>query len=180
MAQVAWTLVNWSSPKQGKIQPAWLKSFKVTNCSEEKGKQSTFVIRSLEVSPDPLALPGIVTVHFEINNLLDISDSDDVQISVDMDLTRGGTTVKIPCLDMFGSCTYNDVCSLLAPIETCPPEFMESNVPCKCPINKADYILQQVSANVGISFPPGDYSATANMTLNGLFAACINVTFTVE
>lgn len=57
-----------------------------------------------------------------------------------MDLTRGGTTVKLPCLDVFGSCTYNDVCSLLAPIEICPPEFMESNVPCKCPINKVSQV----------------------------------------
>ena len=43
-----------------------------------------------------------------------------------------GHYIKVPCIDHFGSCTYESLCDILQPVE-CPDEFNKAGVPCKCP-----------------------------------------------
>lgn len=41
--------------------------------------------------------------------------------------------IHLPCLDGMGSCTYDDVCSIIPKLK-CPSVFQQYHIPCKCPI----------------------------------------------
>lgn len=43
----------------------------------------------------------------------------------------------VPCEHNIGSCTYKDLCAFGVPSDkNCPKDFVEQNVPCRCPISK--------------------------------------------
>ena len=48
--------------------------------------------------------------------------------------------VKIPCLFGAGSCTYDDVCSMIPPTPPsgCPQPLKDANIPCACPFRKVN------------------------------------------
>jgi ganglioside GM2 activator len=48
--------------------------------------------------------------------------------------------VTVPCEDGFGSCTYNNVCSLISQ-EKCPKLFVDQNISCRCPIAARNYTI---------------------------------------
>jgi len=51
--------------------------------------------------------------------------------------------VQVPCIGNFGSCTYNDLCSYgISGNSTCPSNFIENKVPCRCPISAGTYTLK--------------------------------------
>ena len=41
--------------------------------------------------------------------------------------------IHIPCVDGVGSCTYDDVCTMVDPSQ-CPEAFKKHHIPCECPI----------------------------------------------
>lgn len=54
-----------------------------------------------------------------------------------MEREQFGIWVTLPCVDNLGSCTYDDLCNYGYSInETCPEQFLNSNVPCRCPFPK--------------------------------------------
>ena len=63
-----------SQKAKGAGRPLTLKSYKIANCSASAGEKATFVVRQLNVSPDPVVLPGTLTFQFDINVLTDLSD----------------------------------------------------------------------------------------------------------
>ena len=63
-----------SQKAKGTGRPLTLKSYKIDNCSASAGEKATFVVRQLNVSPDPVVLPGTLTFQFDINVLTDLSD----------------------------------------------------------------------------------------------------------
>ena len=48
----------------------------------------------------------------------------------------GSIWVKVPCIGEIGSCTYDDLCSILSMIPECPDPFTSNGVPCQCPFKK--------------------------------------------
>ena len=58
-----------------------------------------------------------------------------VQAQVYLGKKVGSTWIKIPCIGNIGSCTYDDLCELLAGV-TCPDPFVSAGVPCQCPFRK--------------------------------------------
>lgn len=77
----------------------------------------------------------------------------------------GPFKVEIPCIENFGSCTYNDVCSLLPTPDQCPPFFLEHKIPCTCPFPAGDYSATnvQVELDLPAKVPPGEYLLLANL-----------------
>ena len=78
------------SPNQkakGAGRPLTLKSYKITNCSASAAEKATFVVRQLNVSPDPVVLPGTLTFQFDINVLTDLSA---LQVQLLEGFTGGG------------------------------------------------------------------------------------------
>lgn len=49
----------------------------------------------------------------------------------------GDLWIQLPCIDQLGSCTYNDVCTILdnliPPGTTCPEPLLTYGIPCHCP-----------------------------------------------
>ncbi|XP_071541641.1 ganglioside GM2 activator-like [Panulirus ornatus] len=98
-------------------------------------------LMKLNVSPDPVMLEGNITL--DLNSF--IAQSFDAPISVDVKVERhiGWFWVEIPCLDGLGSCHYKDVCELVPfpPDEPCPDPFPRFKLPCRCPVSKGHYIV---------------------------------------
>jgi len=45
-----------------------------------------------------------------------------------------GVYIEIPCIDGFGSCTYDDLCAMLAPVQSqCPNPVLKIGINCACP-----------------------------------------------
>lgn len=49
----------------------------------------------------------------------------------------GDLWIQLPCIDRMGSCTYDDVCSMLdeviPPGTPCPEPLLTDGIPCHCP-----------------------------------------------
>lgn len=49
----------------------------------------------------------------------------------------GDLWIQLPCIDQLGSCTYDDVCSILdeliPPGTPCPEPLLTYGIPCHCP-----------------------------------------------
>ena len=55
------------------------------------------------------------------------------QASVEIQKEVFGFWLPLPCIDGFGSCSYDDFCQNLAMISSCPSDFTQHGVPCHCP-----------------------------------------------
>ncbi|XP_050416204.1 ganglioside GM2 activator [Patella vulgata] len=151
--------------------PTQLKAFSYTNCGNPATELA--VLTALTVSPDPIALPGTVTIGFGVN-IRKTFDSP-LQMSVKIEKSVFGTYITIPCVENFGSCDYSDFCAILAGVQ-CPGEFVDKGIPCKCPFTNGNYTLPGISFPVDVPFlPSGDYRASANMTYNGLNVGCYQI-----
>ncbi|KAK7496404.1 hypothetical protein BaRGS_00012326 [Batillaria attramentaria] len=156
-----------------------LGSYSIANCSSPSPDKAKFVVRSLSITPDPVELPGTLTFSFDIDVLMDIASA---EVNVDMKLTKGSTTVDVPCLGgQIGSCDYKDICSLLSQVQSCPPEFDAAKIPCKCPFPKGSYKLPEISVEIDAEvFVSGDYNVTAKSTSGGDFLGCYVINFSIS
>ncbi|CAC5387244.1 GM2A [Mytilus coruscus] len=135
-----------------------INGFKWKDCGSAAGKIST-----LNISPDPIQFPGTITVSvgFTLNTTLDRPLAMDVLWYK----KSGSTYIKIPCIGMVGSCTYNSVCSILADVQ-CPDPLVQHGIPCQCPFKKNTYNLPATDFEVDAAFlPEGDYHINAIMSV---------------
>ena len=72
-----------------------------------------------------------------------------VQAQVYLGKKVGSTWIKIPCIANIGSCTYDDLCELLAGI-TCPDPFVSAGVPCQCPFRKVRLHYPKIVVHSGL------------------------------
>lgn len=60
-----------------------------------------------------------------------------LQVSLVVEKALGDLWVQLPCIDQLGSCTYNDVCTiidnLIPPGTPCPEPLLTYGIPCHCP-----------------------------------------------
>ncbi|XP_069460607.1 ganglioside GM2 activator-like [Ambystoma mexicanum] len=91
-------------------------------------------IESLSISPDPIHIPGDVTVAVVISTSIDLERP--LMLNLTLEKKFLGAWIKIPCLDNLGSCTY-DACDLLDtwfPVgQPCPEPLLTYGIPCHCP-----------------------------------------------
>lgn len=154
-----------------------LTNYVYKNCAPTD--KEIFNLISLTFSPDPLSFPGPLNVSFSgvATSMVDAPLKAEVYLGKKM----GNAWIKIPCIGEIGSCTYDDVCDLLSNIGECPQEFVDNNIPCKCPFHAGTYKLPVASFDVEAAiFPPGDYHAQANLTYNGNLVGCYELYATFE
>jgi len=129
------------------------------------GSDQVINITSLSLKPDPIYFPGVATIGFAVVFQEDISADAKLNGSLVLELMeRSGQFIKIPCIGNIGSCSYNDICGMMQAIQQCPPEFLDNNIPCRCPFNKGKYKLDDLSVEIDASvFLPGTYRATVKI-----------------
>jgi hypothetical protein len=75
-------------------------------------------------------------------------------------MLQEGVWIKVPCVKSIGSCTYDDLCTLLEKIPlqpdgTCPKPLPSLGIPCRCPIpsfrvRQLRYCVKQLAVTVSI------------------------------
>lgn len=97
-------------------------------------------ITQFNISPEPLNIPGMVTLNASVQFARNISAPIKADVTVKKKSFIGW--IEVPCVDNKGSCTYEDLCALSPFKEPCPLIFKVNNIPCICPINKGFYSVK--------------------------------------
>jgi len=100
------------------------KKASIINCGQET---DPLLITSLNLQPSPLNLPGTIIAKGSAKLNLDILGP----ISVSLKLIKiiGNFRLEVPCIDGFGSCKYDDICSLIYPNnDSCPGKIIKASI----------------------------------------------------
>lgn len=144
----------------------------------------------MRVSPHPVKVPGDLTV----TGGLTFNRGAGGSISLDVTIKRylGFFWLTVPCISNVGSCTYADVCGMLAGsygngTSGCPRQFVDNNTPCTCPFAAGAYPMSNAvftipeMSGIWSWLADGDYKATAKLIDNasGEELACQHLEVTV-
>ncbi|XP_002734286.2 ganglioside GM2 activator-like [Saccoglossus kowalevskii] len=150
------------------------------------GSQSDPIRANVSLMPDPVPVPGKVTAAFDA--IFDVNVLPPLKVVLEIKKEVAGIWVPIPCIDNVGSCTYDDICSLIPipPTEPCPPPFSTYKIPCTCPFPKGTYKLP--SSDIEIPEIPnipewltnGEYQATATLSNQGKRLACYTAQLSIK
>lgn len=137
-------------------------------------------LEKLTLTPDPLKLPGNLTIGFDATLGIDLSSPIMVDLTVQKKVI---VWVTLPCVHSVGSCSYTDICSLVEKVK-CPKEFQDHGIPCKCPVSHKNYSLPPSTFYVDDSSLPafladGEYRVTGKMSQNQKSVGCVHVEFSV-
>jgi len=156
-----------------------LLGFSYDDCS---GPSDPVHLRTLSVSPDPIPLPGQITVSASAE--VGESVAGNIKASVKMETELFGHFFPIPCVDNVGSCDYDDLCSLLPkPEEPCPPPFIKAGIPCRCPFSAGKFNLPSTRLalpSVPLPIHSATVRITAHLTSDGKPLTCIQLKGRVE
>jgi ganglioside GM2 activator len=120
--------------------------FEWSNCDD-----SHSTITKLEVGPDPVNLPGSVSVGLDGVLAKDIVSGSPFKIRIKKKIAF--FWINVPCKDGSGSCDYEDFCTKW-PIPTpCPDAYVKAKIPCTCPIKAGHYVMP--FSNLGYLNEPG-------------------------
>jgi ganglioside GM2 activator len=134
-------------------------------------------IHNLTLTPDPIKLPG--TINIAASGV--ISKTITAPLKADLTVSKKvfGAWIELPCVDNVGSCTYNDICSMIPPYNPCPPPFSTYGIPCQCPFPDGTYVLPSTSLNLKVDIPSwlenGAYKIHAKLSNNDGEVYCIDV-----
>ncbi|XP_067674217.1 ganglioside GM2 activator-like [Haliotis asinina] len=93
-------------------------------------------VSKFDISPNPVLVPGNMTVTMEGAISHDLADQ--VTMDVLMEKKLLGRFTKVPCTGVVGTCHYTDPCHFLNTFKqsgTCPPQLTANGLPCTCPFN---------------------------------------------
>ena len=110
------------------------------------------LIKELAVSPDPIRAPGTLTFKLHLIIARDIKQISEVEVSLKKKVLF--VWVKVPCEHGVGSCTYKDVCDILAKVK-CPPEVEKQHFNCRCPLLKNEFNIPTTSVKIPSLHLPG-------------------------
>ncbi|KAI5935294.1 ganglioside GM2 activator [Manis javanica] len=156
-----------------------LSSFSWDNCDEGKDPA---VIKSLTLEPDPITIPGKVTVGVEAKTSVPLAAPQKVELTVEKEVA--GIWIKIPCVDQIGSCTYKDICDILdnfiPPGEPCPEPLHTYGLPCHCPVKEGTYSLPKSDFTLPVPELPswltsGNYRIESVLSSNGKRLGCVKI-----
>jgi len=140
------------------ILAAWASSpvpFSWSNCGSTS---DPIVLKSANITPVPVVFGQNLTISFEV----DINETVNASVAASAVLVLKkevfGVYITLPCILNIGSCTYQNVCSLLqnATNGTCPDFMVKNNIPCTCPVAVGSYRLS--SQVITMPLPPPDVS----------------------
>ncbi|XP_077983984.1 ganglioside GM2 activator-like [Glandiceps talaboti] len=142
------------------------------------GDKSDPVSANVTITPDPIPIPGNVQVA--LNATFNIQFGAPLKAVLTIKKKIVGIWVEIPCVDNIGSCTYDDLCSLIpfSPSQPCPEPFSTYKIPCYCPFPKGVYSLPK--SDIAIPQIPdlpswltnGDYEIHADLSMSSQRLAC--------
>ncbi|XP_062044796.1 ganglioside GM2 activator [Lepus europaeus] len=156
-----------------------LSSFSWDNCDEGKDPA---VIKSLTLEPDPIVIPGNVTISIEGKTSVCLDSPLKVTLTVEKEVA--GLWIKVPCVEQLGSCTYEDVCNMLAtlipPGESCPEPLYTYGLPCHCPFKEGTYSLPKSEFTIpDLELPSwlstGNYRVEGVLTRDQDRLACVKI-----
>lgn len=156
-----------------------LSSFSWDNCDEGKDPA---VIKSLTLEPDPIVVPGNVTISANGKTSVALTSPLKVELTVEKEVA--GFWVKIPCVEQIGSCTYEDFCDVLdtiiPPGEPCPEPLHTYGLPCHCPFKDGTYSLPKSDFTVpDLELPSwlstGNYRIESILSSGGSRLACVKI-----
>ncbi|OWF52489.1 Ganglioside GM2 activator [Mizuhopecten yessoensis] len=104
-------------------------------------------VNSATVTPFPVVVPGNVDVAGNLDVLKNITGPLQMHLSVQRKFL--GLWVTVPCVSNVGSCTYDDVCSMLSSsfslngAPNCPAQLSNEGLPCNCPFAEGRYTMNQ-------------------------------------
>ncbi|XP_063784398.1 ganglioside GM2 activator isoform X2 [Pseudophryne corroboree] len=160
-----------------------VNGFSWANCDAETlpGK-----IKTLTILPDPLLIPGEMTVSTVLNTSVPLISPVTINVSAYKKIM--GEWLKIPCLDNVGSCTYENFCDILdqliQPGQDCPEPLHSYELPCHCPFKEGIYYLPVSSFEVPSMaipswFSSGDYRVTVVLSHGDQEIGCAKITFSL-
>ncbi|XP_060603852.1 ganglioside GM2 activator-like [Ruditapes philippinarum] len=159
--------------------PRKLKSFSWKDCSTSAPLVN---VKSLSITPDPLQFPGNLVVSADVNVKQSLSQP--LQVKLEMKKKELGFFITIPCIDNFGSCTYDDICEILSQSGAagqCPQELKDIGIDCTCPFAKKEYNLSEATFDITATIiPTGEYQVEANVTKGGAEVVCLKLEFSIE
>eukprot|EP00069_Balaena_mysticetus_P016269 bmy_10536T0 len=161
-----------------------LGSFSWDNC--DKGKDPV-VINSLTVEPNPIVIPGNMTISAEVRTTANLKDPLKVVLTLEKEVA--GFWVKVPCMEQFGSCTYENFCNVLevlTPHENpCPEPLHTYGLPCHCPFKrgtyslpKSDFFLPDLELPSWLS--SGNYRSEIILSINGKRLSCVKISASLK
>ncbi|XP_003782076.1 ganglioside GM2 activator [Otolemur garnettii] len=173
----------------GPVAPARIRlkqlgSFSWDNCDEGKDPA---VIKSLTLEPDPIVIPGNVTVSVEGKTDVLLSSPQKVALTVEKEMA--GFWVKIPCVEEIGSCVYEDICdmlnNLIPPGVPCPEPLHTYGLPCHCPFKEGTYSLPKSDFTVpDLELPSwltnGNYRIESILSSDGKRLGCIKIAASLQ
>ncbi|KAM6150495.1 ganglioside GM2 activator [Erethizon dorsatum] len=149
-------------------RPSRLGSFSWDNCDEGKDPA---VIKGLTVEPDPIVIPGNVTISAAGRTSVRLTSPLKVELILEREVA--GLWVKIPCVEQLGSCTYDDFCNVidtyLPPGEPCPEPLHTYGLPCHCPFKEGTYSLPRSDFTVPDLELPG-WLSTGNYRVQSILS----------
>ncbi|NXX17603.1 SAP3 protein, partial [Podargus strigoides] len=101
----------------------------------------------------------------------------------------GDLWIQLPCIDQLGSCTYDDVCTMLdnliPPGTPCPEPLQTYGIPCRCPFKAGSYSLPASNIDLpDVELPSwmtnGNYRVRATASNGGKELACVKVAFSLR
>ncbi|KAK0062213.1 ganglioside GM2 activator [Biomphalaria pfeifferi] len=144
----------------------------------DTGSTQLAKINSLTLSPDPLTIPGTVSLSFDV----ELSSNVDapLQASVTLKKKIGFIWIEVPCIHNLGSCTYNDICERLVGAN-CPQVFVDHNVPCKCPFPQGHFTIPVTDIPIKSgSVPSGAYKLELKLSVSSALVTCIDISFSIN
>uniref|UniRef100_A0A8C0I9Z1 GM2 ganglioside activator n=2 Tax=Strigidae TaxID=30459 RepID=A0A8C0I9Z1_BUBBB len=154
------------------------------NCGD---KRDPVVLQSLSVAPDPISIPGSLRVSAAVSSSKAMASPLKAVLVVEKAL--GDLWIQLPCIDQLGSCTYNDVCTILdnliPPGTTCPEPLLTYGIPCHCPFKAgsyslpaSDFILPDMELPAWMT--NGNYRVRATVSNGGEELACVKLAFSLQ
>lgn len=187
-------------------QERWHNQLPRFTASQEHGKHmlrstklKVTTVKNCGTDHDPiqlntLTLPRVIDLQSSFNFSIDVVLHQTLKAPLKVSLKVHRYLVlwwvTVPCLEgAFGSCSFSDICSLLPGHgnSTCPPVFIQHNLPCGCPAERGEYKAEDVpvdlrSAGVPEELVSGSYRlrATINNGTSGLQLGCFDLAFKLE
>lgn len=154
------------------IKPA-VNGFSWKNCGQETDIGQ---IDSLALAPDPIKLPGNITLSFAggLHSSLTAPLSADVKVE-----KKVLFWIEVPCIENVGSCSYDDICQIISTMG-CPPVFMKYGIPCQCPVKAGNYKANHAELYLNPKGIPswaedGEYRATITVRQGTRQVICLSV-----
>ncbi|KAJ8394030.1 hypothetical protein AAFF_G00053740 [Aldrovandia affinis] len=158
--------------------------FSWANCGKP---DAPAVMKSLDLSPDPISIPGDLTASAAGSTTVALVAP--LAVNVTLQKEVAGFWVKVPCVEEIGSCDYPDGCQLLdmliPPGQDCPEPLHTYGIPCHCPFKAGVYSLPQSDFYLpDIDLPywltNGNYKVEGVLGSAGQELGCLKVAFSVH